>query len=291
MPTYRTLISAEELAANIDQCIVVDSRHDIFDPEASLACYIEGHIPSASFVHLDHQLAAPRTGTNGRHPWPGREAVFDLLESLGLTDERQLVVYDTQGNQMAVRLWALARWVGHDAVAVLDGDMRAWRAAGYPLSQDPSPVRPRGSLSRNRPSLLGMVDADALMRNLQGGEEVVVDARAPDRYSGAIEQIDKVAGHIPGAIDRFYGRNLRPDGRFKPAEVLHEEFIGLLGQTPPEHVIHQCGSGVTACHNILAMEHAGLHGSRLYPGSWSEWIADPSRPVATGDQPQGSAAA
>ncbi|MGE0310353.1 MAG: sulfurtransferase [Lautropia sp.] len=280
---WNTLITAEELAAAIDRCVVVDCRHDLLDAGAGLRAYEEGHIPSAHYLNMDRELSGPKSGRNGRHPMPDREALIDTLRAIGLSDDRQLVAYDAQGGQMAGRLWCLARWIGHEAVAVLDGDMRAWQAAGYPLAQEHTP-RPatKASLSTARRSLLPTIDVQQLQRGMAASELFVIDARAPDRYSGAIEQIDPVAGHIPGALNRFYGRNLRPDGRFKPAEALQAEFATLLDGRAPATVVHQCGSGVTACLNLLAMEHAGLSGSRLYPGSWSEWIADPARPVATG---------
>lgn len=283
MMRWTTLISAEELAGHIDHCLVVDCRHDLVDVEAGHRAYDEGHIPSARFLHMDRDLSGPKTGRNGRHPMPDRETLRARLAALGLSDDRQLVAYDAQSGLMAARLWCLARWLGHRSVAVLDGDIRAWQAAGYPLSQEtPPPPSVPATLTADRPSLLATLDVAALQRELAADDALLVDARAPDRYSGLIEQIDPVAGHIPGAVNRFVGRNLRPDGKFKPAEVLRAEYDELLAGQPAPAVVHQCGSGVTACLNLLAMEHAGLAGSRLYPGSWSEWIADPARPVATG---------
>ncbi len=290
---WTTLISAEELASAIDRCIVVDCRHDLADPSAGERAYAEGHIPSAFFLHLDRDLSGPKRVGAGRHPLPDRESFRCRLEALGLSDRTQLVVYDAQGGAMAVRVWALARWLGHEAVAVLDGDLRAWSAAGYPVTADPpaAPAR-RGRLDPGRPHLLAMVDADAIVGDLNAPAAsrsmTIVDARAPERFSGAVEPIDLIAGHIPGAINRPFAANLRPDGRFKPAAVLRDEFAvafpAELGRTPGARgagvMVHQCGSGVTACHNLLAMEHAGLAGSRLYPGSWSDWITDPSRPIA-----------
>lgn len=281
--SWTTLITAEELAGAIDQCVVIDCRHDLLDAGAGLRAYEEGHIPSAYYLNMDRELSGAKTGRNGRHPMPDRDALIETLRALGLSDDRQLVVYDAQGGQMAGRLWCLSRWIGHESVAVLDGDMRAWQAAGYPLTQEET-AKPASaaSLSTRRDSLLPTIDVQQLQRLLGTQEVLVIDARAPDRYSGTIEQIDPVAGHIPGAVNRFYGRNLRPDGRFKPAGTLRAEFEALLGNRLPASIVHQCGSGVTACLNLLAMEHAGLAGSRLYPGSWSEWIADPARVVVTG---------
>ena len=280
---WTTLVAADELAAAIDDCVVVDCRHDLLDHGAGRRAYEEGHIPSAFFMDMESELSGPKTGRNGRHPLPDRDALRDRLAALGLEDDRQLVAYDSHGGAMAVRLWCLARWLGHRKVAVLDGDLRAWRAAGYPVTSEPAspPARP-GRLDPDRVPLVDLVSADQVVRALGTDRMLVVDARAPERYSGATEPMDPVAGHIPGALNRFFGSNLRPDGRFKPAPVLREELLGLLGTREPGSVVHQCGSGVTACHNLLAMEHAGLSGARLYVGSWSEWVADPGRPVACG---------
>jgi thiosulfate/3-mercaptopyruvate sulfurtransferase len=280
---FSTLISAEELAAIIDECVLVDCRHDLIDPGAGPAAYAQGHLPRAWFMHQDSDLAGPKTGSNGRHPLPNRDAMRQRLEAIGLSDERQLVAYDAHGGMFAGRLWWLARWLGHRAVAVLDGGLPAWTGAGFPLTREaPAPETP-GRLSE-RPSLVTSFDAQAVLANLVTRERLLVDARAPERYRGETEPMDPVAGHIPGALNRPFQQNLRPDGRFKPAEVLRQEFDALLGGRPAANLIHQCGSGVTACHNLLAMEHAGLVGSALYPGSWSEWCADPSRPVAVGPE-------
>jgi thiosulfate/3-mercaptopyruvate sulfurtransferase len=277
--TWTTLISAEELAGAIDRCVVVDCRHDLLDLEAGRRSYDEGHVPSAFFLSMESDLAGPKNGRNGRHPLPEREVLRRRLEQIGLDDRKQLVAYDAHGGAMAVRLWCLARWLGHGAVAVLDGDLRAWRAAGFPVTAE-APALPAspGRLS-DRPALLSMADAGEIAAAIDTPRLFVVDARAPERYAGTVEPIDPVAGHIPGAANRFFGSNLRPDGRFKPAEVLREEFLALLGDKDADSTVHQCGSGVTACHNLLAMEHAGLTGARLYPGSWSEWVTDPARPV------------
>jgi thiosulfate/3-mercaptopyruvate sulfurtransferase len=281
---WTTLVGADELAAAIDGCVVVDCRHDLLDHASGRRAYDEGHIPSAFFMDMESDLSGPKTGRNGRHPLPDRDALRDRLAALGLEDDRQLVAYDAHGGAMAVRLWCLARWLGHSKVAVLDGDLRAWRAAGYPVTSEPTapPARP-GRLDSDRAPLLQVVTVDEVAGALGSPGDagpLIVDARTPERFSGAAEPIDPVAGHIPGALNRFHGANLRPDGRFKPAPVLREELLGLLGGRDPGVVVHQCGSGVTACHNLLAMEHAGLAGARVYVGSWSEWVSDPRRPVA-----------
>lgn len=278
---HTTLIDAQALATILDDCVLVDCRHDLMDPSVGAAAYAQGHLPRAWFMHQDTDLAGPKNGRNGRHPLPERETMRRRLEAIGLTDERQLVAYDDQGGMFAGRLWWLARWLGHRAVAVLDGGLPAWTKAGFPLTRELPKVDRDGRLSE-RPSLVRMIDAASVLANIDSRECLLVDARSPERYRGEIEPLDPVAGHIPGATNRPFQQNLRPDGRFKPAEVLRSEFATLLGNRTPGQVIQQCGSGVTACHNILAMELAGLSGSALFPGSWSEWCADPARPVATG---------
>ncbi|MBN9425182.1 MAG: sulfurtransferase [Burkholderiales bacterium] len=276
------LISADELAARIDHCLLVDCRHDLAAPDAGAAAYAERHLPSAFFLHQDHDLAGACTGRNGRHPLPDRDALRRRLEALGLVPGRLLVAYDAQGGVFAARLWWLARWLGHAEAAVLDGGVAAWQAAGYPLTQAVPTPQP-GTLPAREP-LAQTIDADGVLAQLGNAARLMVDARAPERYRGEVEPLDPVAGHIPGAVNRPFQQNLRPDGRFKPAEVLRQEFSALLAGRAPAAVINQCGSGVSACHNLLAMEAAGLGGSLLYPGSWSEWCADPARPVATGEQ-------
>jgi thiosulfate/3-mercaptopyruvate sulfurtransferase len=280
---WTTLISADELAHAIDRCTVVDCRHDLADLEAGRRAYAQGHLPGAFFLHMDDDLSGAKNGRNGRHPLPTREQVHALLAAIGLSDDRQLVVYDAQGGAMASRLWWMARWTGHEAVAVLDGGLPAWQRAGYPLATEvPAPAR--GALSLRAP-IGETVDAQTVSTMLGSSDRMVIDARAPERYRGDVEPLDPVAGHIPGAVNRPWQSNLREDGRFKPAPVLRAEFEPLLGGRPPAAVVNQCGSGVTACHNLLAMEHAGLGGATLYGGSWSEWVADPLRPVATGAEP------
>ncbi len=281
--SFTTLISADELAEAIDRCVVVDCRHDLFDPTVGPALYARGHLPNARFLHQDTDLAGPKNGRNGRHPLPDRATMAQRLRAIGLNQGQQLVAYDETSGTYAGRLWWLARWLGHANVAVLDGGLGAWQKAGYPLSTEVPVSRP-GDFAESAP-LVRSVDAGSLHAALGTDRYLVVDARAPERYAGVAEPIDPVAGHIPGAVNRPFGHNLRPDGRFKPGEVLRQEFEALAAGRPSASLVHQCGSGVVACHNILAMELAGLGDSALYPGSWSEWCADPARPVATGDQP------
>ena len=284
---YTTLISAENLNERLNAAagnvLVFDCRFDLAAPDAGTAAYAAGHIPGAHYLHLDRDLSGPKTGTNGRHPLPERTALVATLAARGLNAGQQVVAYDAQGGMFAARLWWLLRWLGHDSVALLDGGLPAWQAAGLPLTQA-VPLATHGSFKAGAP-LQVTVDAQAVQRNLATHDLTLVDARSADRYRGENETIDPVGGHIPGALNRFFKDNLTSDGRFKAAHTLRDEFGTLLAGKTPEHVVLQCGSGVTACHNVLAMEIAGLHGAALYPGSWSEWCSDASRPVATGPQP------
>lgn len=280
--SWTTLIGADELAHVIDRCIVVDCRFDLANPQAGAAAFAQAHIPSAVFIDMDRQLSAPKSGRNGRHPMPSSDAVRALLESIGLNDDTQLIVYDV-GGMASGRLWWMARWIGHEHVAVLDGGLKAWERAGFPVTAEPGAVRPAGRLSA-RPPLSILVDADTVSAASANASRVLIDARAADRFRGENETIDPVAGHIPGSLNRPWNLNLREDGRFKPAPFLRAEFEAMLDGRHASDVINSCGSGVSACHNILAMTHAGLTGAALYGGSWSEWVANPERPVATGPQ-------
>jgi len=278
--SWTTLISADELAHAIDHCIVIDCRYDLANPRAGAPAYAQAHIPSAVFIDMDTQLSAPKSGQNGRHPMPSSDAVRTLLESIGLNDDTQLVVYDV-GGMASGRLWWMTRWIGHERVAVLDGGLKAWERAGFPVSTEAGRVRPAGRLSA-RTALSTLVDSDTVAKASADASLVLIDARAADRYRGENETIDPVAGHIPGSLNRPWSLNLREDGRFKPAPFLRAEFEALLAGRNASEVVNSCGSGVSACHNLLAMTHAGLSGAALYGGSWSEWVADPGRPVATG---------
>lgn len=279
--SWNTLITVEELALILDHCVVIDCRHVLTDAKAGMRAYLEGHIPSAHFLSMDDDLSGPSNPALGRHPLPDRDRLRERLQSLGLSDNTQLVAYDDQGGAMAGRLWMLARWIGHRNVALLDGGIGAWKQAGYPLSTDVPTARSAGKLSPRTP-LVGMLSSDELVVELENDAVQIIDARPHARYTGEDGAMDPVAGHIPGALNRPFAQNLRPDGRFKPAEVLRQEWEALLAGRSPEHIVHQCGSGITANHNMLAMELAGLTGSRLYPPAWSGWISDPKRPVARG---------
>jgi thiosulfate/3-mercaptopyruvate sulfurtransferase len=283
--TSSTLVTVEQLQAHLSDpgWCVVDVRHDLMKPEVGRAAYAAGHIPGAVFAHIDDDLSGAKNGRNGRHPLPQRADLVEAFRRWGIDDDTQIVAYDAQGGNFAVRLWWLARWLGHTRVAVLDGGWPLWLTRTGESSAD-VPARPRGRFT-DRGSTMPQADAEAVVRNLAARERLVLDARTPERYRGEQEPIDPVAGHIPGARNRPWQRNLDADQRFKSPEVLRKEFGEVLGTRTPAQVIHQCGSGVTACHNLLAMEIAGLAGSALYAGSWSEWIADPARPVATGEEP------
>jgi thiosulfate/3-mercaptopyruvate sulfurtransferase len=281
--TYTTLIDAAALRRLLGSAtppVLIDARFDLADPAAGERAHGEAHLPGAHYLHLDRDLSAARTGRNGRHPLPQRSLFAARIGALGIGPQTQVVAYDAQGGSYAARVWWLLRWLGHEAVAVLDGGLPAWVEAGGAVNDADVARSSTTAPYPERASLVSSVDADALLARL--GRTPLIDARAPERFRGEVEPLDAQAGHIPGALNRCYRDNLRADGRFKPAEALRAEFTPLLGDAAPSEVVHQCGSGVTACHNLLAMEHAGLAGSLLYPGSWSEWSSDPSRPIATG---------
>ena len=282
---YTTLISAHELALHTadPDWIVVDCRHDLATPAAGRQAYDAGHIPDAQFAHLDHDLsdqaAGPSGQFRGRHPLPDPEKFIGFLRRLGANSDSQIIAYDAQGSIFAARLWWMLRWVGHEKIAVLDGGLPAWIAHGMPLSSETS-IKPPGTITL-RPPLTSTVSADEILADLAQASHTIIDARSADRFRGENETLDPVGGHIPTAKNRFFKENLQEDGRFKPADELRREWQNLVAA--PAAAIMQCGSGVTACHNLLAMEIAGLPGAALYPGSWSEWCADPNRPVARGD--------
>lgn len=268
------LISAGELLARRPQPVLLDCSFDLADPTAGERSYREGHLSGAQYVHLDRDLSGPKTGQNGRHPLRERAQYAQWMGQLGITPGTTVVVYDRQGGMFAARAWWVLRWMGHAEATLLDGGLPAWQQEGATLTQDtpaPRAAAPYPSLAPAMPTL----SADELLARL--AEVLVIDARAPERYRGDVEPLDAVAGHIPGAVNRFFKDNLQADGRFKPAEQLRAEFEPLLNG---RSVVQQCGSGATACHNLLAMEVAGLGGTALYPGSWSEWSSDPARPMA-----------
>jgi thiosulfate/3-mercaptopyruvate sulfurtransferase len=279
---YTTLVSIGDLAAHLNDpdWIVCDCRHDLVKTDLGRGAYAQAHIPGARFVHLDEDLSAPLTGRNGRHPLPDPAKFVARLGALGIDDGKQVVAYDASGGTYAARLWCMLRWVGHEASAVLDGGWDAWSKAGQPVTGEPPTVTAARFVPRHRPEF--MLDAAAVAAAQGNPRPLLIDARSADRFRGENETLDPVGGHIPGALNRFFRLNLDAEGRFKPVATLRAEFEAALGEVASSDIVHYCGSGVSACHNLLAMEIAGLGGSRLYPGSWSEWIADRSRPVATG---------
>jgi len=284
---HTTLISATELAHHALErdWVVIDCRHDLALPDAGRLAFEAGHIPGAQFAHLDRDLSGSKTDAQGvfrgRHPLPERATLIETLRRWGINSKSQVVAYDAQGGMFAARLWWLLRWVGHDAVAVLDGGVQAWSASGMWLSAELR-GKPYGDIvpQVQQAPLVATIDAAAILANLEKPALTVVDARAPDRFRGENETIDPVGGHIPGAKNRFFKNNLQEDGSFKPAPQLREEWRAVIDS--PQAAVMQCGSGVTACHNLLALEVAGLPGAALYPGSWSEWCSDAARPVARG---------
>lgn len=279
---YTTLISTDALARRLadPDWVIADCRHNLFDVAAGERAYRASHLPGARFMHLDRDLSGERTGRNGRHPLPEVAALSATLSRAGIDASKQVVAYDQNSGMWASRLWWLLHWLGHDAVAVLDGGIDKWIAEERPVTADPPTVLPARFVAMTpRP----VATSDEILRHLDQCRPdplTVLDARAAERFRGDVEPLDPVAGHIPGALNRPNGDNLMPNGTFKPAELLRAEFTAQLGPTPPAAVVHQCGSGISASHNVLAMAVAGLHGSRLYPGSWSEWVADPTRPIA-----------
>ena len=280
---FVTLISAPELLAAMAGTtppVVIDTSFDLADTDAGERRFRSSHVPGSHYRHLDRDLSAAKTGRNGRHPLPDRAAFARSVGAWGIAPGTQVVALDAQGSVYAARLWWMLRWIGHREVAVLDGGLAAWQRAGGALVADPAPAPTALPPYPDLPSLAPTVDAGGVAT--RPPRRAVLDARSGERFRGEVEPIDAVAGHIPGALNRFHRDNLGEGGVFKTPSALHDEFAALLGDRTPDEVIHSCGSGVTACHNLLAMEHAGLAGSLLYPGSWSEWSSDPARPVARG---------
>jgi len=289
---FTTLISAQELALLVQRdtseqskkLVIIDCRHDLLDTEAGRKAYAQSHIPRALFAHMDQQLSGAKLTKSGafrgRHPLPEREQWIQQVKAWGISNATQVVAYDAHGGMFAARLWWLMRWLGHSAVAVLDGGLPSWLAGGFAVTDEAVTANTVSPAFQAGESLVGQCQLEQVLQNLTSKNRLLVDARAPDRFRGENETIDPVGGHIPGAVNRFFKENLTVDGRFKSAAQLREEWLAVVSD--PSKAIMQCGPGVTACHNLLALEIAGLSGAALYPGSWSEWCADPSRPVARG---------
>jgi thiosulfate/3-mercaptopyruvate sulfurtransferase len=281
---HKTLIDPARLAQHLDdpRWVVVDTRFDLADPPKGEQQYLAGHIPGARYAHLDRDLSGEKTGTNGRHPLPTAEEMRATFGALGIAPEKQVVVYDADNGMYAARLWWMLRFMGHDAVAVLDGGLARWTREGHPLRGGAE--HGNAAVFQGEPREEWRLDVNAIAAGLGDPSRVLVDARAEGRYRGEGETLDNVAGHIPGAKNYFFQRNLTEEKTFKPAAELRQQWQSLLGSTPAREAVMYCGSGVTACHNLLALEHAGLSGARIYPGSWSEWSSDPARPIATGGE-------
>lgn len=279
---FRTLIDTESLSQHLSdrELTVVDCRFRLDDPAWGERECAAGHIPGAVYAHLDRDLSGPKTGSNGRHPLPAVDALAATFGRLGIGGRVQVVAYDQDNGAYASRLWWLLRWLGHDAVAVLDSGLRKWAAENRPTTTERAPRAPRVFTPRIRASAVAALDDVAAAIGRQ--DKRLLDARAPERFRGDVEAIDKAAGHIPGATNYHFMSNLDESGTFRTRDALRTQLKGALGTVPSKHVIAYCGSGVTACHNLLAMEHAGLRGAKLYPGSWSEWSSDPTRPIETG---------
>lgn len=265
----------------MNDLLIADCSFDLLNPEQGYQLYQQAHIPGAVHVHLDRDLCGSKTGRNGRHPLPDRDVFVERLRELGIGNNTRVVAYDNAGGPYAARLWWLLRWVGHDKVAVLDGGLEGWRRAGYDTASGNAVSSKQRAAFTAAASLVRSVNFDDVLANLATRQALVVDARAADRFGGKNETIDPVAGHIPDAVNRFFRNNLDESGYFKQPAQLRAEFEAVLGAWNSSQVINQCGSGVTGCHNLLAMEVAGLGGAALYPGSWSEWISRPGAPVAT----------
>jgi thiosulfate/3-mercaptopyruvate sulfurtransferase len=279
---FNMLVSTAELATHLDDpnWVIFDCRHDLGNATKGAEVYASGHIAGAYFSGVDHELSGIKTGTNGRHPLPDPSVFAYFLANCGVTAESQIVAYDDVGGQYAARLWWMTRWIGHPYAAVLDGGWSKWTHEGRPVSTEVPAARQGEIPVEVHPEFLAtLFEVEQLV---ESGAGQVLDARAPERFRGEVEPLDPVAGHIPGAVNHFFKRSLQDDLTFKPSAEIRREFESTLGGRDPETVVHQCGSGITACVNLLAMELADLSGSKLYSGSWSEWVADSNRPVARG---------
>ena len=280
---YTTVVSAEQLAEHLSDpnWIVFDCRFTLTNTEAGKLAYQQSHIPGARYVHLDNDMSSPVTSHSGRHPLPDVNLLSEKLSNWGVDSSKQVVVYDDSFGSMAVKMWWLLRWLGHNNVALLDGGLPKWMKQKHPVSVDLPQIIPAQFIPHLHEEMV------ANTSEVEGARKercrMIVDARPEQRFAGEREPLDKVAGHIPGAVNWVFEENLDFDGTYLPADELREAYLKLLQGVKPEHTIHSCGSGVTACHNMLAMEIAGLPSGKLYAGSWSEWITDPSRPVATGE--------
>ena len=277
---HQILLSVQELGTALEntECVIVDCRFVLEDPGAGYEDFLESHIPGAVYAHLDNDLSSPATRNGGRHPLPDADKFASFLGRSGWCPGKMLVAYDDAGGAIAARLWWLMRYFGHDCAVLLDGGIPAWWAAGYKLESGPASTASLPTANFSVRDDLVMSTAE-IIEGLDRNGIVLADARAAERFTGKIEPIDAVAGHIPGSVNYPYNMSLGPNGMFKPVEEVRSGLQKLAGSHTAQELVHMCGSGVTACHNIFAGELSGLKGSRLYVGSWSEWIQDPSRPV------------
>jgi len=282
MAGWTTVVQAETLAVALGRpdVVILDCRHTVTAPGAGESAFLRGHIPGARYAHLDRDLSDMSKSNAGRHPWPDAADFTAKLDAWGITPQHQVVAYDDDTGAIAARLWFMLKLLGHEKVAVLDGGWARWTALGLPVDTQykapaPAPTKYAATFDASR-----LLDAEAVQARLDAGD-MLVDARAADRFRGENEVLDRLAGHVPGAVSRPYAENMA-EGRLKTPVQLAAEFRELLGEHAPEQAMVMCGSGVTACHHLLAMERAGLRGAKLFTGSWSGWIADPARPVATG---------
>jgi thiosulfate/3-mercaptopyruvate sulfurtransferase len=281
---FRTTIDAGSLQALIGSpsIVILDCRFDLAAPEAGKQAYLGRHIPTARYVDLNRDLSAPVSPATGRHPLPRPEHLAALFGCLGVSRDTQVIAYDEINGSLAARAWWLLRWLGHDKAAVLDGGLKAWLEAGGAVESGEPQVPPHAASFAPRPDSTCVVTAAEVLEASRDPRRLVVDARAPERFAGRLEPIDPVAGHVPGAVNHPFTANLGEDGRFLAAPELTRRWRERLGDRAPADVIAMCGSGVTACHDLLALELAGFPGAKLYAGSWSEWIRDPRRPIARG---------
>jgi thiosulfate/3-mercaptopyruvate sulfurtransferase len=282
---YTTLIDVESLQRLLGdpELAILDCRFDLSKPQAGRTAFLGAHIPGARFADLNTDLAGPVTARSGRHPLPPAEAFAQRLGWLNVGNDSQVVAYDEANGSFAARAWWMLRWLGHSEVAVLEGGFQAWVAAGGALQAGDPPVGTRHFTPRVDAS--AVLSAEQVAAALKDSQRLLVDARAAERYAGSLEPIDAIAGHVPGAVNLPFTGNLAPDGRFLPSDELRRRWQQRLAGRSPEQLIAMCGSGVTACHNLLSLEVAGLPGAKLYAGSWSEWIRDPNRPVKLGSDP------
>jgi thiosulfate/3-mercaptopyruvate sulfurtransferase len=275
-----SLIEVSELHQQLQEThkpLIFDCSFDLVNPHSGYESYLSGHIPGAIYCDLDKDLAGTKNGENGRHPLPSLEQWCKTYAELGITPDHSVVVYDRQGSMFAVRLWWMLKSSGHHKVAVLNGAYGAWLNEAYPTQTEENPRQAKKRTELHPFDNLVLVTE--VENNLKHQNFTILDARANDRFRGENETLDPAGGHIPGALNRFFKDNLEANGKFKSAEILREEFKAIIKDTPAEKITHQCGSGVTACHNLLAMEIAGLQKSKIYSGSWSEWSANPLRPI------------